>query len=96
MGRISLGLLGPTLALLNRIGGLTHAEIAQPHHSEGGAVNAVEDARAGGAELVLLVAGDGPLAAEVRSREGAGVRALGHRDDLDELDVLILLEDRRE
>ncbi len=47
-----------------------------------GAIEAAEAARAEGANLVLLVAGDGPLEAEVRARAGAGVRMLGHRDDL--------------
>jgi glycosyltransferase involved in cell wall biosynthesis len=57
----------------------------EPRKDPLGAVRAVEEARAGGAGVVLLVAGDGPLAAEVRSHEGAGVRALGHRDDLEDL-----------
>lgn len=50
-----------------------------------GAIAAVEAARGRGAELVLLVAGEGPLEAEVRSRETAVVRPLGHRDDLEDL-----------
>jgi glycosyltransferase involved in cell wall biosynthesis len=43
---------------------------------------------------VLLVAGDGPLAAEVRAAEGPAVRALGFRDDPEALlaaaDVFVL------
>lgn len=50
-----------------------------------GAIAAVEAARERGAALVLLVAGGGPLESEVAAREGAAVRALGHRDDLERL-----------
>ncbi len=50
-----------------------------------GAIEAVRAARAEGADLVLLVAGEGPLADEVAARADAGVRVLGHRDDLDAL-----------
>lgn len=50
-----------------------------------GAIAAVEAARGSGAGLVLLVAGGGPLEREVAAREGAAVRALGHRDDLGRL-----------
>jgi glycosyltransferase involved in cell wall biosynthesis len=45
------------------------------------AVAAVERAHAEGAPLVLLVAGDGPLRAEVDRRAGPAVRVLGFRDD---------------
>jgi glycosyltransferase involved in cell wall biosynthesis len=64
-----------------------------------GAIAAIEAARAEGADLVLVVAGDGPLLEEVRGRTGAGVRALGHRDDLDDLydaTDLFLLPSHRE
>jgi len=64
-----------------------------------GAINAVEAARRRGAKLVLLVAGGGPLEQEVVAREGAAVRALGHRGDLDalyEAADLFLLPSRRE
>lgn len=64
-----------------------------------GAVSAVEAARARGAEVVLLIAGGGPLEAEVRARQGAGVRPLGHREDLEELYTaadLFLLPSHRE
>jgi glycosyltransferase involved in cell wall biosynthesis len=50
-----------------------------------GAIAAAEAARAEGAGLVLLIAGDGPLGEEVRARAGAGVRPLGHRDDVEDL-----------
>jgi glycosyltransferase involved in cell wall biosynthesis len=50
-----------------------------------GAVSAVEAARAGGAEVVLLIAGDGPLEREVSARQSKGVQTLGHRDDLEDL-----------
>jgi glycosyltransferase involved in cell wall biosynthesis len=64
-----------------------------------GAIAAVEAARAGGAEVVLLVAGEGPLEAEVGARAGAGVRPLGYRDDLEDLYAagdLFLLPSHRE
>jgi glycosyltransferase involved in cell wall biosynthesis len=47
-----------------------------------GAIEAVEAARARGARVVLLIAGDGPLAAAVEARAGDAVRVLGQRDDL--------------
>src|SRR3954471_9284446 len=50
-----------------------------------GAIAAVEAARSRGAQPVLLIAGAGPLEQEVKARAGAGVRALGHRDDLESL-----------
>ena len=53
---------------------------------------------AAGAPVVLLVAGDGPQAAEVRARAGDGVRALGQRDDVPALlaaaDVLVMPSER--
>ena len=62
------------------------------------AVAAVQRARLGGAPVVLLVAGDGPQAAQVRARAGDGVRALGHRDDVPALlaaaDALVMPSDR--
>jgi glycosyltransferase involved in cell wall biosynthesis len=64
-----------------------------------GAVEAVEAARRRGAELVLLIAGEGPLAAEVQARASASVRPLGHREDLDRLFAaadLFLLPSHRE
>jgi glycosyltransferase involved in cell wall biosynthesis len=42
---------------------------------------AVRAARAAGPPFVLLVAGDGPLAPEVRALADPSVRVLGHRDD---------------
>jgi glycosyltransferase involved in cell wall biosynthesis len=50
-----------------------------------GAVAGIEKARANGADLVLLVAGTGPLKQKVQARAGTAVRALGHRDDLEGL-----------
>jgi glycosyltransferase involved in cell wall biosynthesis len=64
-----------------------------------GAAAAAEAARAGGAPVVLLVAGDGPLAAELGARASAAVRPLGHRDDLEDLYAaadLFLLPSHRE
>lgn len=55
---------------------------------------AARAARAAGPPFVLLVAGDGPLAAELRALEGPSVRVLGFRDDPDALlraaDVFVL------
>lgn len=64
-----------------------------------GAIAAVEAARARGAELVLLVAGGGPLEQQVAAREGPAVRALGHREELADLYAaadLFLLPSHRE
>lgn len=64
-----------------------------------GAIAAVEAARARGAELVLLVAGGGPLERQVAAREGPAVRALGHREGLADLYAaadLFLLPSHRE
>ena len=55
---------------------------------------AVRAAGEAGPPFVLLVAGDGPLAPEVRAAEGRSVRALGFRDDPETLlaaaDVFVL------
>ncbi|HXV06103.1 MAG TPA: glycosyltransferase family 4 protein [Solirubrobacterales bacterium] len=64
-----------------------------------GGISAVEAARARGADVVLLIAGEGPLEREVFAREGAAVRPLGHRDDMEELYAaadLFLLPSHRE
>ncbi|HEY2715520.1 MAG TPA: glycosyltransferase family 4 protein [Solirubrobacterales bacterium] len=64
-----------------------------------GAASAAEAARAGGAPVVLLVAGAGPLEEELRARTSAAVRPLGHRDDVDDLYAaadLFLLPSHRE
>lgn len=64
-----------------------------------GAIAAVEAARARGSELVLLIAGGGPLEQEVAAKAGPGVRPLGHRDDLADLYTaadLFLLPSHRE
>jgi glycosyltransferase involved in cell wall biosynthesis len=64
-----------------------------------GAIAAVEAARKRGVELVLIVAGGGPLEREVAAHEGPAVRALGHREDLADLYAaadLFLLPSHRE
>lgn len=64
-----------------------------------GAIAAVEGARRDGADLVLLIAGGGPLEREVAARAGAGVRPLGFREDLSDLYAaadLFLLPSHRE
>lgn len=64
-----------------------------------GAIAAVEAARARGSELVLLVAGRGPLGQEVAAQAGPAVRPLGYRDDLTDLYAaadLFLLPSHRE
>ena len=58
------------------------------------AIAATVEARSSGADLTLLVAGDGPLEDELRATGADGVRLLGYRDDVDELlgaaDVFVL------
>ncbi|MDQ3609400.1 MAG: glycosyltransferase family 4 protein [Actinomycetota bacterium] len=58
------------------------------------AVAAARAARARGAPLVLLVAGDGPQATAVHDRAGPAVRPLGFRDDVPRLlgaaDLLVM------
>lgn len=64
-----------------------------------GAISAVEDARRGGAELVLLIAGGGPLEQQAAAKAGPAVRPLGFREDLDDLYAaadLFLLPSHRE
>ncbi|MGA8746775.1 MAG: glycosyltransferase family 4 protein [Solirubrobacterales bacterium] len=64
-----------------------------------GAIAATQAARAHGAAVVLLIAGSGPLEGEVLSRQGAGVRPLGQREDLPDLYAaadLFLLPSHRE
>ncbi|MFL5832727.1 MAG: glycosyltransferase family 4 protein [Solirubrobacterales bacterium] len=64
-----------------------------------GAIAAVEKARSRGAQLVLLIAGGGPLEGEVAAEAGPAVRPLGHRKDLDDLFAaadLFLLPSHRE
>jgi len=64
-----------------------------------GAIAAVEAARERGADLVLLLAGGGPLERQVAAHEGPAVRALGHRDGLEDLYAaadLFLLPSHRE
>ncbi len=62
------------------------------------AVAAAERAAATGAPLVLLVAGEGPLAEEVRSHAGPEVHALGFRRDPERLlaaaDILVMPSER--
>lgn len=58
------------------------------------AVEAARRARERGAPVVLLVAGEGPLAGEVAARSGPALRPLGHRSDPERLltaaDLLLL------
>ena len=58
------------------------------------AVAAARAARARGAALVLLLAGDGPQAADAEDRAGPAVRPLGFRDDVPRLlaaaDLLVM------
>jgi glycosyltransferase involved in cell wall biosynthesis len=62
------------------------------------AVAAARAARAGGAPIVLLVAGRGPLEHAVAEQQGESVRALGFRDDPERLlagaDVFVLPSER--
>jgi glycosyltransferase involved in cell wall biosynthesis len=62
------------------------------------AIEAAERARDRGAPLVLLVAGDGPQAAQVAARASGGVRVLGHRDDVPVLlaaaEILVMPSER--
>ncbi|HET9152796.1 MAG TPA: glycosyltransferase family 4 protein [Solirubrobacterales bacterium] len=64
-----------------------------------GAIGAVEAARRQGADLVLLIAGGGPLEQQVAAAAGPAVRPLGHREDLSDLYAaadLFLLPSHRE
>jgi glycosyltransferase involved in cell wall biosynthesis len=64
-----------------------------------GAIAAVEAARQGGAELVLLIAGSGPLERQVAAKAGPAVHPLGFRKDLSDLYTaadLFLLPSHRE
>jgi glycosyltransferase involved in cell wall biosynthesis len=64
-----------------------------------GAIHAVEAARRDGAELVLLIAGGGPLEQQVAAKTGPAVRPCGHREDLTDLYAagdLFLLPSHRE
>jgi glycosyltransferase involved in cell wall biosynthesis len=62
------------------------------------AARATIEARERGADVVLLVAGDGPLEKELRELEGPAVRLLGHRSDAPRLlaaaDVFVLPSSR--
>lgn len=64
-----------------------------------GAIRAIEAARDAGAELVLLIAGGGPLEQQVAAAAGPAVRPLGFREDLSDLYAaadLFLLPSHRE
>ncbi len=62
-------------------------------------VRAADSARAAGAAMTLLVAGEGPLERELRSIAGPAVRLLGFRDDVMDLlgaSDIFVLPSRRE
>jgi len=64
-----------------------------------GAIAAVEAARQDGAELVLLIAGGGPLEQQVAAKARPAIRPLGFREDLSDLYAaadLFLLPSHRE
>jgi glycosyltransferase involved in cell wall biosynthesis len=64
-----------------------------------GAISAVEAARRDGAELVLLIAGGGPLEQQVAAKASPAIRPLGFREDLTDLYAaadLFLLPSHRE
>jgi glycosyltransferase involved in cell wall biosynthesis len=87
-----------TLGLADEVGVLFVGQLEE-RKDPLGAIAAVEAARQRGAELVLLIAGGGPLEQEVAAREGPAVRALGHREDLGALYAaadLFLLPSHRE
>ena len=72
--RADLGLAGADVA------GLFLGEL-EPRKDPLTAVRAAQRAAAAGAPFVLLVAGSGPLEAELRAAAGPAVRVLGFRDD---------------
>jgi glycosyltransferase involved in cell wall biosynthesis len=76
--RAALG-IPPTQPILLFVGSLIHQK-----HPEL-AVAAVQRARVALPDLVLLVAGDGPLMPDLRRMAGPGVELLGMRDDVDRL-----------
>jgi glycosyltransferase involved in cell wall biosynthesis len=57
----------------------------EPRKDPLGAIQATHKAREAGADLVLLMAGEGSLLPEVRAEAGDGVQVLGFRRDLDRL-----------
>jgi len=64
-----------------------------------GAIAAAQQARNRGADLVLLIAGGGPLEQKVAAQVGPAVRPLGHREELGDLFTaadLFLLPSHRE
>jgi glycogen(starch) synthase len=85
--RAALGLSDGTCAAL-------FAGQLEERKDPGTAVAAAAGARDAGAPIELLVAGDGPLRAELERRAAPGVRILGHRDDVEALlaaaDVFVL------
>lgn len=57
----------------------------EPRKEPGLAARAVIEARGVGSDVVLVMAGDGPLRGELEALAGEGVRLVGFRDDLDRL-----------
>lgn len=85
--------VGPDVGLLGMVGYLV--EVKQPTH----AVAVLAEVRAAGVDAHLVLAGSGPLEADVRRAAasagvGSHVTLLGHRDDVEQvlagIDVLVL------
>ena len=88
-----------TLGVADREVVALYVGVLEARKDPGTAIGAVEEARARGAPLVLVIAGTGPLAPQVSARASEAVRPLGHRDDVADLYAaadLFVLPSRRE